>query len=99
VIKLTRGHLNQLEILEKYDIKQIKYLNVDAYIELSEKIKNHIISKGQRLKQLINDAIFLPFATIAIGCLAKISYNIDKIDKKIQAIGRIIKEIQKKSRS
>lgn len=46
---------------------------------------------------LINDAIFLPFATLAIGCLAKISFNIDKIEKKIQAIARIVKELQKKA--
>jgi hypothetical protein len=65
-------------------------------VQSSEIIKSHIISKGQRLKSLVNDAIFLPFATLAIGCIAKISFNIDKIEKKIQAIARIVKELQKK---
>jgi hypothetical protein len=88
---VAQRHLHQLEGLEKYDLKQIKTLQVDPYLESSERIRNHILSKGQRLKQLISDAIFIPFATLAIGCLAKISFNIEKIEKKIQAIARIVK--------
>lgn len=40
---------------------------------------------------MITDAVFLSFATLAFGCLAKIACNIEKIERKIIAIQRIIK--------
>jgi hypothetical protein len=47
----------------------------------------------------MHDAVFLPYATLAMGCLAKISYNLDRIEKKMQAIVRIIQDLQKRSKS
>jgi hypothetical protein len=44
------------------------------------------------------DAVFLPYATLAMGCLAKINFNLDKIEKKLLAIARIVQELQKKGR-
>jgi len=44
----------------------------------------------------MNDAIFIPYATLGLACLAKINFNLDKIEKKMQAISRIIFELQKK---
>lgn len=79
------------------DIKEVATLQMEPYIAASERIRSYIITKGYQLKRLISEAIFIPFATLALCCIAKLSYNIDKIEKKLVAIQRIVKEIQKKS--
>jgi len=71
-------------------------LRIEPYLEANTRIKNHILRKGQQLKQFMNDAIFIPYATLGLACLAKINFNLDKIEKKMQAISRIIFELQKK---
>jgi hypothetical protein len=45
------------------------------------------------------DAVFLPYATLATGCLAKINFNLDKIEKKMMAIARIIQELQRQPKN
>lgn len=69
---------------------------MEPYITTSKRISSYLITKGLQLKRLISNAIFIPFAILALCCIAKMSFNVDKIEKKLVAIERIVKDIQKK---
>lgn len=79
------------------DIKQVATLQMEPHIAASERIRSCLVTKGHQLKRLISDAVFIPFATLALCCIAKLSFNVGKIEKKLVAIQRIVKDIQKKS--
>lgn len=36
----------------------------------------------------------MPYATIGMGCLAKISYGLGNVEKKLMAVKRIVGEIK-----
>ena len=66
-------------MIEQYKIKTLDSLKIEPYIEANTRIRNHVLRKGLQIKQLMCDAVFLPYATLAMGCLAKINFNLDKI--------------------
>ena len=55
--------------------------------------------KGHELKELLKNAVFMSFALIGLGCLAKIKMNVEKIESKLKALLRIIQQIKKGSKS
>lgn len=79
ITKMVDRHLRSLHYIEKADIKQISTLLMEPFIAESERIRSYLITKGHQLKRLINDAVFIPFATLALCCIAKLNFNVDKI--------------------
>jgi hypothetical protein len=71
-------------------------LRLDSHLEANNRIKNHIIRKGQQIKLLLKDAILMPFAILGIGCLSRIRYNLEQIESKLKALERIVKGVTKK---
>jgi hypothetical protein len=45
---------------------------------------------------MLESAVFMSFAVLGIGFLAKIKYNIDQIESKLKALERIVNEIRRK---
>ncbi len=45
---------------------------------------------------MLKNVVFMSFATIGLGCLAKIKFNLDLIESKLRALERIVTEIKKK---
>jgi len=52
---------------------------MEAHLEANNRIKNHIIKKGQQIKAMLGDANLIPFTVLGLGCLAKMKYNLDLI--------------------
>lgn len=59
-------------------------------MDASQRIKNHLVKKAREVDQLINDATFGPYATLARGCLGKINYNLGQIEGKMMEALRVI---------
>ena len=76
MMKLIDQHLQQLACIEQYNLQEIESLVIEPYLQANQRIKNHILRKGHQVKQLLSDAIFIPYATLAFGCLSKISFNL-----------------------
>ena len=58
-------------------------MRVEGYTEANRRIRNHIVRLGHHVRAMLVDAVFIPFATLAFGCLAKIGGNLDRIEKKL----------------
>lgn len=47
---------------------------------------------------MLENTVFMSFAVLGIGFLAKIKYNLDLIESKLKALERIVNEIRKKEK-
>lgn len=63
-------------------------------MDASQRIKNHLVKKGQEVKQLINDATFGCYATSARACLTKINYSLGQIELKMLQALKLIEQAQ-----
>lgn len=71
-------------------------MRVEGYSEANRRIRNHIVRLGHHVRGMLVDAVFIPFATMAFGCLAKIGANLDRIEKKLEVIRKIVEEVGRK---
>ncbi len=76
--------------MEGYDELSLSSIKLESYISAGHRIKNHLVKKAQEVKQLINDAAFGPYVTLARACLSKINYSLGQIEcKMLEALRRI----------
>ena len=58
-------------------------------------IQNLLLRKGHEIKNLLRNAVFMSFGVLILGCLAKLKMNMGKIESKLRALDRIVKEVSK----
>lgn len=95
VISLLRKHMAQLEVVERWELGKVGALEVGGYLEAHRRIKNHIIRQAHIVSELVREGRFLPYATLALGCLARINHNLNLIETKLNAIRRVVEDLRR----
>ena len=95
---MTRKYLSNIAVFEEASLAALPSLNLSSILAENSSLQGHLIRKGHQVKQLLDNAVFMSFALLILGCLAKIKANIEKIDSKVKALDRIVKQVSKKGK-
>lgn len=59
-------------------------------------VQSYLIRKGHQLKNLLANAVFMSFALLTLGSIARLKFNVDQIESKLRALDRIVGELKKR---
>jgi len=86
ITKLINKHLSSLADIENATPKDLHKLSLDEYIQENKRVQSYLIRKGHQLKNLLTNAVFMSFAILILGCVAKLKHNVDQIESKLKAL-------------
>lgn len=66
ILELIEKHMQELEAVEGLMLREGEEDRLVPYVEANSRIKNHITRKTQKVRELMRDAVMLPYAVCAV---------------------------------
>ena len=95
VRKKIEKHIGLLQPIEEQTLSTLHLLDLDPLLKENMIIQSCLLRKGHEIKRLLTNAVFMSFGVLVLGCLAKLKMNLGKIESKLRALDRIVKDISK----